>query len=130
MTKKEIVKQISEEVGLPLLQTREVVQRTFGAIIGALVADGRIELRNFGVFEVRRRASRKARNPRTGATLIAPARSVVTFQPGKAMEGRVGGPGAEGDARGDRAGATDPPAPGRGPKASAGPKTRAARGPA
>ena len=66
MTKKEIVRTISEEIGLTQLQTKEIVQKTFDAIVEALVAERRIELRNFGVFEVKRRAPRKARNPRTG----------------------------------------------------------------
>jgi len=56
------------------------------AIIATLVEEGRIELRNFGVFEVKRRAPRKARNPRTGAKVFVPAKNVVTFKPGKEME--------------------------------------------
>ncbi|MBX9579468.1 MAG: HU family DNA-binding protein, partial [Gemmataceae bacterium] len=50
---------------------------------------GRIELRNFGVFEVKQRKPRKARNPRTGARVDVEAKNVVTFQPGKEMEERV-----------------------------------------
>ncbi len=65
MTKKEIVKQISERAKLTQLQTKEIVQWTFDAIIDTLISEGRIELRNFGVFEVKRRKARKARNPRT-----------------------------------------------------------------
>ncbi len=49
----------------------------------------RIELRNFGVFEVKRRAPRKARNPRTGDKVFVPEKYVVTFKPGKEMEERV-----------------------------------------
>ena len=86
MTKKEIVKQISEEIGLTQLKTKDIVQRTLDAIIKTLVAEGRIELRNFGVFEVKRRAPRKARNPRTGDKVSVPAKNVVTFKPGKEME--------------------------------------------
>ena len=52
MTKKEIVKTISEEIGLTQLKTKEIVQKTFDAIVETLVEEGRIELRNFGVFEV------------------------------------------------------------------------------
>ncbi len=89
MTKKEIVRTISEEIGLTQLQTKEIVQKTFDAIVEALVADGRIELRNFGVFEVKRRAARKARNPRTGDKVFVPEKFVVTFKPGKEMEERV-----------------------------------------
>ena len=54
-----------------------------------LVEDRRIELRNFGVFEVKMRAARKARNPRTGGQVEVPAKFVVTFKPGKEMEAKV-----------------------------------------
>ena len=54
-----------------------------------LVEDGRIELRNFGVFEVKKRAARKARNPRTGDKVFVPEKFVVTFKPGKEMEEKV-----------------------------------------
>ena len=86
MTKKEIVKKISEETGLTQLKIKDIVQRTLDAIIETLVAEGRIELRNFGVFEVKKRKPRKARNPRTGAKVFVPSKNVVTFKPGKEME--------------------------------------------
>lgn len=89
MTKKEIVKTISDEIGLTQLKTKEIVQKTFDAIVETLVEDHRIELRNFGVFEVKRRAARKARNPRTGEKVFVPEKFVVTFKPGKEMEERV-----------------------------------------
>ena len=89
MTKKEIVKTISEEIGLTQLKTKEIVQKTFDAIVESLVEDGRIELRNFGVFEVKERAARKARNPRTGDKVLVPKKYVVTFKPGKEIEERV-----------------------------------------
>jgi nucleoid DNA-binding protein len=89
VTKKEIVKTISEEIGLTQLKTKEIVQKTFDAIVETLVEDGRIELRNFGVFEVKKRAARKARNPRTGQRVDVPEKYVVTFKPGKEMEERV-----------------------------------------
>ena len=86
MTKKEIVRTISEDVGLTQLETKRIVQKTFDAIVETLVSDGRIELRNFGVFEVKRRKPRKARNPRTGDKVEVPEKLVVTFKPGKVME--------------------------------------------
>ena len=102
MTKKDIVRTISEEIGLTQLKTKEIVQKTFDAIVETLVEDtktklqkgadaplGRMELRNFGVFEVKRRAARKARNPRTGAKVFVPEKFVVTFKPGKEMEKRI-----------------------------------------
>lgn len=89
MTKKEIVKQISERANLTQLKTKEIVQWTFDAIVETLLEEGRIELRNFGVFEVKRRKARKARNPRTGEKVDVEPKNVVTFQPGKEMEERV-----------------------------------------
>jgi integration host factor subunit beta len=89
VTKKEIVRQISERLDLTQLKTKEIVQQTFDAIVETLLQDGRIELRNFGVFEVKRRKARKARNPKTGEKVDVPPKNVVTFKPGKEMEARV-----------------------------------------
>ena len=97
MTKKEIVKTICDRANanklmksnLTQLATKEIVQWTFEAIIATLVEEGRIELRNFGVFEVKQRKPRKARNPRTGERVDVEAKNVVTFQPGKEMEEQV-----------------------------------------
>jgi nucleoid DNA-binding protein len=89
VTKKEIVKQISDRIDLTQLKTKEIVQLTFDAIVDTLLADRRIELRNFGVFEVKLRKARKARNPRTGEKVDVPPKYVVTFKPGKEMEERV-----------------------------------------
>jgi len=88
-TKKDIVKRIAEHTALTQVQTKEVVQKSFDAIIDAIVEEGRIELRNFGVFEVKVRRPRKARNPRTGQPVEVPAKTVVVFKPGRIMEERV-----------------------------------------
>src|SRR5436190_24225948 len=88
VTKKEIVKTISEEIGLTQLKTKEIVQKRFDAIVETLVEERRIELRNFGMFEVKQRAARKARNPRTGAKVNVAEKFVVTIKPGKEMEER------------------------------------------
>lgn len=88
-TKKDIVKRIAEYTALTQVQTKEVVQKSFDAIIDAIVEEGRIELRNFGVFEVKVRRPRKARNPRTGQPVEVPAKTVVVFKPGRIMEERV-----------------------------------------
>jgi integration host factor subunit beta len=89
VTKKEIVKQMSDRIGLTQLKTKEIVQQTFDAIVETLISERRIELRNFGVFEVKERKPRKARNPRTGEKVDVPSKFVVTFKPGKEMEERV-----------------------------------------
>jgi len=79
VTKKEIAKAIAEEVGQPQTVVAEVVQRVFDGIIEVLVSEGRIELRNFGVFQIKKRQARKARNPRTGEPVWVPERKVVRF---------------------------------------------------
>jgi nucleoid DNA-binding protein len=89
VTKKEIVKQISDRIGLTQLKTKDIVQQTFDAIVETLLEAGRIELRNFGVFEVKMRKARKARNPRTGERVDVEPKMVVTFKPGKEMEERI-----------------------------------------
>ena len=67
MTKQDIVRTISERLDLPKAKAQEALQTTFDALITALVKEGRVELRNFGVFQIKRRAGRVGRNPRTGA---------------------------------------------------------------
>jgi nucleoid DNA-binding protein len=89
MTKKEIAKKISEQSGITVLLALEVVQLVFDGIMETLLDEGRIELRNFGVFEIKRRRARKARNPRTGEGVNVPAKMVVAFKPGREMEERV-----------------------------------------
>lgn len=85
-TKKDIVKDISARTGLSQIDTKRVVQNTFEAILDTLVKESRIELRNFGIFIVKERAERKARNPRTGQEVVVPSKKVVIFRPGRRME--------------------------------------------
>jgi nucleoid DNA-binding protein len=90
VTKKELAKAISEELGITSVVALQAVQRVFDGITETLLEQGRIELRNFGVFEVRKRKPRKARNPRTGENVKVPAKLVVVFTPGREMKERVG----------------------------------------
>ena len=90
MTKKDMAKAIADEMGLTPGQATEVIQRVLDGITETLCEDGRLELRNFGVFEVRERKPRTARNPRTGETVQVPAKRVVSFKPGRVMAERVG----------------------------------------
>jgi integration host factor subunit beta len=89
VTKKEIVKQIADRFDMPQVKVKDMVQAMFDYITEALVKEGRIELRNFGVFEVKVRKARRARNPRTNEPVEVKAKNVVTFQPGKSMEERA-----------------------------------------
>ncbi|MDD4889571.1 MAG: HU family DNA-binding protein, partial [Phycisphaerae bacterium] len=61
------------------------VDLTIEHICRIICDHGRIELRNFGVFAVRQRAARKARNPRTNTPVHVPPRRIVSFQPGKLL---------------------------------------------
>ena len=90
VTKKDMAKAIAEEMGLTQVQAGEVVQCVFDGIMETLLHEGRIELRNFGIFEVKKRRPRRARNPRTGESVDVPAKLVVSFKPGREMEERVG----------------------------------------
>jgi integration host factor subunit beta len=89
MTRKDIIQTISEELGLTQLQTGQIVHDLLDAIVNALVKEGRVELRNFGVFEVRRRKAREGRNPRTGKKVMVPEKCTVIFKPGQAVAERV-----------------------------------------
>jgi nucleoid DNA-binding protein len=89
VTKKEIVQEIATTTGLPQLQIKAIVQATFDAIVETLLREKRIELRNFGVFAVKRRKARKARNPKKKLEVMVPAKNVVTFKPGKEMIEKV-----------------------------------------
>ena len=89
MTKKDLVRAIAKDLGYTQVDTKEVVQHTLDQLIETVTEKGRIELRNFGVFEVRRRSARTARNPRTGEKVDVPAKNVIRFKPGKEMRVRV-----------------------------------------
>ena len=89
VTKKEIASKVAAQLGITLQDSLRTIQGTFDLIIESLVTGGRIELRNFGVFEVKHRKPRKARNPKTGDPVKVPAKCVVRFTPGKVMEERV-----------------------------------------
>jgi integration host factor subunit beta len=91
VTKNDMVLRIAKEMGMRQTDIKRIVQMTLDGIIDVLVSEQRLELRNFGVFEVRSRKPRKARNPRTGQEVMVPERKVVTFKPGKLMEEKIYG---------------------------------------
>ena len=66
-----------------------IVLKIFDSIINFLATEGRVELRNFGVFEVGKRKPRPARNPRTGEMVMVDERFTVKFKPGQAVRERV-----------------------------------------
>ena len=85
VVKKELALQISEQFNISHNVSLKIVQKFLDQIVGELNAGNRIELRNFGVFEVRTRKSRIARNPRTGEKVQVPEKKTVIFKPGKEL---------------------------------------------
>jgi nucleoid DNA-binding protein len=86
MTKRDLVIRISEETGQPQQRVLQVVQRTLDLICEAVAAGDNVELRNFGVFEVKVRKARIGRNPNQPEKDVPiPQRAVVKFKPGKEM---------------------------------------------
>jgi nucleoid DNA-binding protein len=90
LTKRELVIRISEETNLNQQQVLSVLQKTLDYIAEALAKGEKVELRNFGVFEVKVRRARIGRNPNAPSTDVPiPERSVVKFKPGKEMRAEV-----------------------------------------
>ncbi len=90
MTKSELIQRLSEQYpDLHVSDLERVVNAVFNDITATLVDGGRVELRGFGSFSVRRRAPRKGRNPRTGAAVSVPGKSVPHFKCGKELRERV-----------------------------------------
>src|SRR4051812_17978138 len=103
MTKLDLAKRVGDKTGNSTLQASVVVQKTLDAILKSLIIEGRVELRGFGVFQVRKRAARSGRNPRTGESVFVPEKLVVHFIPAREMENRVRNISADGNARSDAA---------------------------
>ena len=100
MTKRELVIRVANKLGMTQSDVAKIIEGTFDTISQALAEGQRWELRDFGVFEVKTRASRIGRNPRTGDQVPVPERRVVTFRPGKKMKEMVANqtPSAPGEA--------------------------------
>jgi nucleoid DNA-binding protein len=91
LTKRDLVVTISNETGLVQHQVFDVVQRTLDHITDSLAKGDTVELRNFGVFEVRLSKPRVGRNPnQPGSEFVIPERAIVKFKSGKIMRQRVG----------------------------------------
>ena len=90
LTKRELVVKISNETGLVQHQVLDVIQKTLDHITDSLANGDVVELRNFGVLEVRLTKPRVGRNPNVpGSSFAIPARATVKFKSGKIMRQRV-----------------------------------------
>ena len=90
VTKKELVSRIADRTGQTKVITKDIIQMFLDEIISELGKGNRLEFREFGVFEIKERAARKAQNPRTLEKVEVPKKKVVKFKVGRMMKERVG----------------------------------------
>ena len=89
MNKTELIAAVAEKTDLSKKDADAAVSAVLGAITDALKAGDKIQLVGFGSFEVRNRAAKQGRNPRTGETMTVPASKVPAFKAGKALKDAV-----------------------------------------
>ena len=89
MNKTELIAAVAEKTDLSKKDADAAVAAVLGAITDALKAGDKIQLVGFGTFEVRNRAAKQGRNPRTGETMTVPASKVPAFKAGKALKDAV-----------------------------------------
>lgn len=89
ITKKDLCEKVAKKTDNKNIKVKEDIQTFLDEIVDELRQGNRIELRDFGVFEIKRRAARKARNPRTGEEAFVPPKNVVVFKVGKLMREKV-----------------------------------------
>ncbi len=91
LTRVELTDAIVREVGLTRQESSHLLDRMLEMISESLEQDGTVKLSRFGNFNVRKKAAREGRNPKTGIQATISARKVVTFKPSPMLKDRVGG---------------------------------------
>jgi len=86
MTKAELVDAVAKKSELSKKDAEVIVQAVLDSIIFSLQGGEKVELRGFGSFRLRERASRQGRNPKTGEKVHVPAKKVPYFKPGKELK--------------------------------------------
>ena len=89
LTKADIVESIIAQIGVPRPEARQIVDELFEEVRVCLSAGEIVKLSGFGNFELRDKASRPGRNPKTGENVPVSARRVVVFRPGQKLRARV-----------------------------------------
>jgi len=84
--KLDIINHVVERTGIPRSKAEAAVDAVFNAMKGALQRNDRIELRGFGVFNIKPRKTGIGRNPRTGEEVSIPPGKAVRFKPGKDLQ--------------------------------------------
>ena len=89
MNKKDLIKAVAEAAGLTNKDAEKAINALTGAITDALKKGEKVQLVGFGTFEVRERAAKQGRNPRTGAAIEIPASKLPAFRAGQALKDAV-----------------------------------------
>jgi integration host factor subunit beta len=89
MTKAELAERVSLKINLTKKETERIINIIFGSVVGALESGDKVELRGFGSFRVRHRASREGRNPKTGEKVSVPPKKVPFFKAGMELRQMV-----------------------------------------
>ena len=91
LTKSNLCAILFEQLGVNKREASDIVDSFFEIISGRLVAGEEVRLSDFATFVVKAKSSRPGRNPKTGASVQIPPRSVVKFQPGPKLKSKVNG---------------------------------------
>ncbi len=91
MTRLQLIEVLGRRLEVGHAEAEKILDTFFGAIVDALKKDDKVELRGFGSFRVKKRAARTARNPRTGASVEVPAKSIPYFKASKELKESVEG---------------------------------------
>jgi DNA-binding protein HU-beta len=91
VNKTELVAGVAEKAGLTKKDAEKAVNALFDSVQQELVEGGKVQMIGFGTFEVKERAARKGRNPRTGEDIEIPASKNPVFKAGKALKDAVNG---------------------------------------
>ncbi len=89
LTKAEIAERITERLGLNKRESKELVETFFEEIRAALISGDEVKLSSFGNFNLRDKAERPGRNPKTGQSIPIKARRVVTFRGGQKLRQQI-----------------------------------------
>ncbi|MEW6663384.1 MAG: HU family DNA-binding protein [Bacillota bacterium] len=90
MNKTELVSSVAEKAEITKKEAEKVVNAVFASMEEALAKGDKVQLVGFGTFEVKERAARIGRNPKTGEEINIPATKVPSFKPGKSLKENVG----------------------------------------
>lgn len=83
MNKSDLIDSIAELSGLSKKDSEKALNAVLDSVVNSLSKGEEISLANFGSFKVKKRASRKGRNPQTGEEITIPERNVIVFSAGK-----------------------------------------------